>query len=81
MVTTIIVGVVALVVGAVAGILFTNNNVKKVQTTLDYFEGLYNEATDRLIDAYGELIEKDKRITELENPVVAKTAKVKKAAS
>lgn len=81
MVTTIIVGVVALVVGAVAGILFTNNNVKKVQTTLDYFEGVYYDLEADLHNAYEELRTKDKRITELENPVVAKTAKVKKAAS
>ena len=74
MVTTVIVGVVALVVGFIGGALVTQNNVKKVQATLDYFEGLYHEA-------YEMLVEKDKRISELEKPVVAKTAKVKKAAS
>lgn len=81
MVTTVIVGVVALVVGFIGGALVTQNNVKKVQATLDYFEGLYHAALAQADEAYEMLVEREKRISELEKPNVAKTAKVKKAAS
>jgi hypothetical protein len=81
MVTTIIVGVVALVVGFIGGALVTQNNVKRVQSTVDYFEGLYHDVATELQDAYSKIADRDKRISELEKPNVAKTAKVKKAAS
>ena len=82
MVTTIIVGVVALVIGAVAGILFTNNNVKKVQATLNYFEVELEAARERIDSLFTDYdrikAERDVAISELEKLPATKNKTVKK---
>lgn len=81
MVTTIIVGVVAFVVGAVAGILFTNNNVKKVQATLDYFESALDDLQEEAERLFRKTEDQERELTTLKTASVTKTTKAKKAAS
>ena len=69
------------VVGAVAGILFTNNNVKKVQATLDYFEQMYEEAVDRSEELADRVLERNQKIAKLEANQKPVKATVKKAAT